>query len=303
MVIELLSLVGMQWRTVYYTISSLSALVCLCVPACLVTFGILFPTLYYPWPRTPPSLPLYKDRRTYTLMRIYPTNPFERGRERGEEDFGFWIFWLLEFFVLGFQDCCIYVLSMMWSIGDMHAKNRLPSSGHSSPSTPSSPRSRSPRVRRGGKPGGRFTPGQPAPRTLAQRLAWILLSVLLRRQGIFLFAPLLYISGMLFYMGTVSFDAVPIIKHRATPGSIYRSPQLYLKLQPEMDSDNSSADAVSFSPNSISASPDFRFFILFFFRSNFNWGVESDLDDNACIDLTLSGTVLLIIVMPFEFQS
>nr|GLL41682.1 uncharacterized protein At1g04910-like isoform X1 [Ipomoea trifida] len=125
----------------------------------------------------------------------------------------------------------------------MHAKNRLPSSGHSSPSTPSSPRSRSPRVRRGGKPGGRFTPGQPAPRTLPQRFAWILLSVLLRRQGIFLFAPLLYISGMLFYMGTVSFDAVPIIKHRATPGSIYRSPQLYLKLQPEMDSDNSSADA------------------------------------------------------------
>nr|GMD70430.1 protein ESMERALDA 1-like [Ipomoea batatas] len=127
----------------------------------------------------------------------------------------------------------------------MHAKNRLPSSGHSSPSTPSSPRSRSPRVRRGGKPGGRFTPGQPAPRTLPQRFAWILLSVLLRRQGIFLFAPLLYISGMLFYMGTVSFDAVPIIKHRATPGSIYRSPQLYLKLQPEMDSDNSYADAIS----------------------------------------------------------
>lgn len=133
----------------------------------------------------------------------------------------------------------------------MHAYNRLPSSGHSSPSTPSSPRSRSPRLRStsnsGGrvKPSARFTPGQQAPRNLAHRLAWLILSVLLRRQGIFLFAPLLYIAGMLFYMGTVSFDVVPIIRHRPAPGSLYRSPQLYEKLRPEMDSDNSTADAVS----------------------------------------------------------
>lgn len=134
----------------------------------------------------------------------------------------------------------------------MHAYNRLPSSGHSSPSTPSSPRSRSPRLRSssnsggGGrvKPSARFTPGQPAQRTLAHRLAWVILSVLLRRQGIFLFAPLLYIAGMLFYMGTVSFDVVPIIRHRPASGSVYRSPQLYDKLRPEMDSDNSTADAV-----------------------------------------------------------
>lgn len=147
---------------------------------------------------------------------------------------------------------------MMWSRKQvrkkqraMHAYNRLPSSGHSSPSTPSSPRSRSPRLRStsnsGGrvKPSARFTPGQQAPRNLAHRLAWLILSVLLRRQGIFLFAPLLYIAGMLFYMGTVSFDVVPIIRHRPAPGSLYRSPQLYEKLRPEMDSDNSTADAVS----------------------------------------------------------
>ncbi|XAR72247.1 hypothetical protein NMG60_11018823 [Bertholletia excelsa] len=120
------------------------------------------------------------------------------------------------------------------------AYNRLPSSGHNSPSPPQSPR-RSPRLRRSKS---KFTPGQP-PRTLAQRLAWLLLSVLLRRQGIFLFAPLLYISGMLFYMGTVSFDVVPIIKHRPAPGSVYRSPQLYAKLRPEMDADNSSIDSIS----------------------------------------------------------
>ncbi|KAI3453130.1 hypothetical protein Pfo_009793 [Paulownia fortunei] len=123
----------------------------------------------------------------------------------------------------------------------MHAYNRLPSSGHSSPSSPpASPLSRSPRYRHRGSKSGR-----PPPKTLAQRVAWILLSVLLKRQGIFLFAPLLYIAGMLFYMGTVSFDVVPVIKHRPAPGSVYRSPQLYAKVRPEMDSDNSSADAIS----------------------------------------------------------
>ncbi|KAK4484159.1 hypothetical protein RD792_011379 [Penstemon davidsonii] len=123
----------------------------------------------------------------------------------------------------------------------MHAYNRLASSsGHTSPSSPpSSPLSRSPRSRQ------RSKSGRPAPKTLAQRLAWILLSVLLKRQGIFLFAPLLYISGMLFYMGTVSFDVVPVIKHKPSPGSVYRSPQLYAKVRTEMDSDSSSGDAIS----------------------------------------------------------
>ncbi|CAK8570370.1 unnamed protein product [Lathyrus sativus] len=126
----------------------------------------------------------------------------------------------------------------------MHPYNRLPSSGHSSPSPPASPL-RSPRLRHTRSKTGRFSPSQPAPRTYAQRLAWIFLSVLLRRQGIFLFAPLIYISGMLLYFGTFSFDVVPIIKHRPAPGSLYRSPQLYAKLQHEMDADNSSADAIS----------------------------------------------------------
>lgn len=131
----------------------------------------------------------------------------------------------------------------MWRRRAMHAKNRIPSSGHNSPSPPQSPLSRSPRLRR---KQGRFSPsGQPGPRTFPQRVAWFFLSGLLRRQGIFLFAPLLYISGMLFYMGTVSFDVVPVIHHRSAPGSVYRSPQLYAKLRPEMESDNSSADAVS----------------------------------------------------------
>lgn len=133
------------------------------------------------------------------------------------------------------------------------AYNRLPSSGHNSPSPPASPRRSPTRLRHGSRSKvGRFTSGQ-SPRTLAQQLAWVLLSVFLRRQGIFLFAPLLYISGMLFYMGTVSFDVVPVIQHRHEPGSVYRSPQLYAKLRPEMDADKSPADAVS----------DLIFFTLF----------------------------------------
>ncbi|XP_010262705.1 PREDICTED: uncharacterized protein At1g04910-like isoform X2 [Nelumbo nucifera] len=126
----------------------------------------------------------------------------------------------------------------------MHPHNRLSSSsGHNTPS-PSPPQSplRSPRCRRGKS--GRFTAGH-QPRTLAQRLAWTLLSFLHRRQGVFLFAPLIYIAGMLLYMGTASFDVVPHIKHRLAPGSVYRSPQVYEKLRPEMDSDNSSADGLA----------------------------------------------------------
>ncbi|XP_043699705.1 protein ESMERALDA 1-like isoform X1 [Telopea speciosissima] len=123
----------------------------------------------------------------------------------------------------------------------MQAHNRISSSGHNTPSPPTSPL-RSPRYRSGKGKGGRFPSGQ-QPRTLAQRLAWIILSVLLRRQGVFLFAPLIYISGMLLYMGTVSFDVVPHVKPRPPPGSVYRSPQLYEKLRPEMDSDNSSSSA------------------------------------------------------------
>ncbi|XP_019462025.1 PREDICTED: uncharacterized protein At1g04910-like isoform X3 [Lupinus angustifolius] len=123
--------------------------------------------------------------------------------------------------------------------------NRLPASGYSTPSPPSSPL-RSPRLRPGRSKTGRFSPAPPPPpvRTVSQRLAWLFLSVILRRQGVFLFAPLIYISCMLVYMGTVSFDIVPIIKHRPAPGSVYRSPELYSKLRDEMDADDSSADTI-----------------------------------------------------------
>ncbi|MBA0706295.1 hypothetical protein Golax_018415, partial [Gossypium laxum] len=81
-------------------------------------------------------------------------------------------------------------------------------------------------------------------RTIAHRFSCLLLSVLLRRQRIFLFAPLIYISGMLLYMGTASVDIIPVVKHRPSPGSVYRSPQVYEKLKIYMNADNSSADAI-----------------------------------------------------------
>lgn len=127
--------------------------------------------------------------------------------------------------------------------------NRLLSnggSGSASPSPPASPM-RSPRLRHGRPPkGGRLAQQQPwgQMRALPQRIAWALLSLLLRRQAIFLFAPLIYISGMLLYMGTVSLDVVPRIIMRPPPGSVYRSPHLYQRLRHEMDSDNSSDHTV-----------------------------------------------------------
>lgn len=130
------------------------------------------------------------------------------------------------------------------------AYNRLLSSGGTGSATPSPPASpvRSPRLRHG-RAGKGWRGAQQHPwgqvRTVPQRIAWALLSLLLRRQAIFLFAPLIYISGMLLYMGTVSLDVVPQIIARPPPGSVYRSPQLYGRLRRDMDSDNSSDHAVS----------------------------------------------------------
>ncbi|KAK9060057.1 hypothetical protein SSX86_020761 [Deinandra increscens subsp. villosa] len=126
----------------------------------------------------------------------------------------------------------------------MHAKNRLPTTGNNnnnnnSPSPPASPL-RSPRFRF--KTSARF-----AHRSFPHRFAWILLSVLVRRQGVLLFVPLLYFSSMLFFPGTPQFDVVSGggIKPSMAIGSVYRSPELYAKLRRDMDADNSTADAIS----------------------------------------------------------
>ncbi|KAJ8640338.1 hypothetical protein MRB53_017032 [Persea americana] len=127
----------------------------------------------------------------------------------------------------------------------MHAYTRISGvsaggGGHSAPSSPRSPL-RSPRLRPGRLKSGRFqSPAASPPRTAVQRAAWSVLSLFLRRQGLFLFAPLIYISGMLLYMGTVSLDVsvLPEIKARSPPGSLYRSPKVYEKLRRDMNADN-----------------------------------------------------------------
>ncbi|XP_074574208.1 protein ESMERALDA 1 [Curcuma longa] len=127
-----------------------------------------------------------------------------------------------------------------------HAYNRLGSGGGGggggTPSPPASPR-RSPRVYRRGSGKGILGRGgvgpQGGPRAFPQRMVWMLLSLLLRRQAIFLFAPLLYVSAMLVYMGTLSIDSGVRIISRSPPGSVYRSPRLYERLRPDMDADNS----------------------------------------------------------------
>lgn len=71
-----------------------------------------------------------------------------------------------------------------------------------------------------------------------RRAARVVLAALLRRQAVFLFAPLLYVAAMLLYMGSISLDSVPRIISRPAPGSLYRSPQLYARLRADMDADN-----------------------------------------------------------------
>lgn len=73
---------------------------------------------------------------------------------------------------------------------------------------------------------------------------YMLIAAVFRRKGILLFAPLLYISGMLMYMGTLNLEVVPegvgvtIFRRKsAAAGSVYRSPKVFEKLWPHMQID------------------------------------------------------------------
>ena len=79
-----------------------------------------------------------------------------------------------------------------------------------------------------------------------EKLMFGVMSAVFRRRGLLLFAPLLYISGMLLYMGSFNFDAavsitngVVFVHKRFPPGSLYRSPQVFHKLWPFMESESS----------------------------------------------------------------
>ena len=99
---------------------------------------------------------------------------------------------------------------------------------------------------------GSFRGGDAKLQRFVERLVYVFISAVYRRRGVLLFAPLLYISGMLLYMGSLGFDVVVVSKvtggggKPAPPGSVYRSPQVFEKLWPFMEAENnaSSSNAV-----------------------------------------------------------
>ncbi|KAL8485924.1 hypothetical protein ACS0TY_027999 [Phlomoides rotata] len=127
----------------------------------------------------------------------------------------------------------------------MHGLSRL-SNGVDSVSPPSSPRLRSSRgkspssggVYVGGFRGG----GRAESKNVVERFGYFLISAIYRRRGVLLFAPLLYISGILLYMGIMGFDSVNNASSRGSdavgPGSVYRSPEVFEKLWPLMEAES-----------------------------------------------------------------
>ncbi|KAI3513491.1 hypothetical protein L1887_20825 [Cichorium endivia] len=138
----------------------------------------------------------------------------------------------------------------------MHGYSRLgrPSTGSGSispsPSPPSSPRFRRNKGSSGGGGGGGFRGGGGGGvdvklQSFVERWVYVVISAVYRRRGILLFAPLLYISAMLLYMGTMGFDVGIIGKgsgsttgKKAPVGSLYRSPQVFEHLWPFMEAEN-----------------------------------------------------------------
>ncbi|XP_010478945.1 PREDICTED: uncharacterized protein At1g04910-like [Camelina sativa] len=111
----------------------------------------------------------------------------------------------------------------------------------SSPSPPSSPRIRhSSRVKTLAG-GGVYNKQQQG---LGEKLVFLLFSIVFRRKSFLLLAPLLYIAGMLLFMGSFGFTVldlghgVEIVYRRGgPPGSVYRSPKVFKRLWPVMEAD------------------------------------------------------------------
>ncbi|CAL1409947.1 unnamed protein product [Linum trigynum] len=147
----------------------------------------------------------------------------------------------------------------------MHGYSRLGSSGRSvtATTTPSPPSS--PRLRRGGgaasatfkspNGGGVFGAGKGSSaasgkENSVERFVFLVISLVFRRRGLLLFAPLLYISWVLLYMGSLGFDVDldlkrgvvggVVVRKSAPRGSVYRSPQVFKKLWPHMEAESRS---------------------------------------------------------------
>lgn len=113
----------------------------------------------------------------------------------------------------------------------MHGLSRLGNgNARSLASPPSSPRIRHSR-------------GKTSNQGIGERLVFLIFSVVFRRKGVLLLAPLLYIAGMLLFMGSFGFTildlghGVEIVYRRGPPGSVYRSPKVFKRLWPMMEAD------------------------------------------------------------------
>ncbi|KAJ4701103.1 O-fucosyltransferase [Melia azedarach] len=120
----------------------------------------------------------------------------------------------------------------------MHGLSRLGTVRSATSSPPSSPRFRHGRNKN--LAGGR------GKQNLVEKLVVVLISTVFKRKGVLLVAPLLYISVMLLYMGSLGFDVVDlksvvVVRKRAPPGSLYRSPQVFQKLWPFMQAEDANA--------------------------------------------------------------
>ncbi|KAK3033629.1 hypothetical protein RJ639_033754 [Escallonia herrerae] len=124
----------------------------------------------------------------------------------------------------------------------MHGYSRLGNGSANSPSPPGSPRLRHGRGKTTGisRGAGGVGCGEAKLQNFAERLVYVVISAVYRRRGVLLFAPLLYISSMLLYMGTLGLDVVSkgSGKLSAPPGSVYRSPLVFNKLWPLMEAEN-----------------------------------------------------------------
>ena len=151
----------------------------------------------------------------------------------------------------------------------MHGYSRLGNGGATgrsvtattTPSPPSSPRLRHSRGsgKSNSSPGAGFAGGGGGrgggeKQNLVERLMFLIIKVVLKRRGLLLLAPLLYISGMVLYMGSLNFDVNlknggVVVRKRAAPGTVYRSPKVFQKLWPYMEAErNRSNNAVPFFP-------------------------------------------------------
>ncbi|GMH00335.1 hypothetical protein Nepgr_002174 [Nepenthes gracilis] len=96
---------------------------------------------------------------------------------------------------------------------------------------------------------------------LIERALYIVISTVFRRRGVLLFAPVLYILGMLLYMGSLSLDSGAkrvtgrngggatnsggiVLNEPRVPGSLYRSPQVFEKLWPYMQAEGNQSSNV-----------------------------------------------------------